>query len=129
MQNKYVVRAWNLLYYAYGLVPIVAGADKFFHYIVNWDIYLNPRLPALINMSVPTFMHGVGVIEILAGLLVFYRPVYGGYVVALWLLAIVGNLLSMGMYYDIALRDTVLALGAYVLVLLTYAMQESREKR
>lgn len=118
-----ISRAWYLLYFLYGLLPIIAGLDKYFHFIVNWNMYLNPMIPGIFHMSVTTFMNIVGIIEIFAGLVVLARPVFGGYLVASWLLIIVLNLLSIGHYYDIAIRDTAMAVGAYVLVLLTQELR------
>lgn len=126
MQNNNVSRAWHLLYYTYGLLPIIAGLDKYFHYIVNWNMYLSPHIPEMLHVSGITLMYLVGVVEIAAGLLVLMRPILGGYLVALWLLIIVVNLLSMGMYFDIAVRDIAMAVGAYVLVLLTYEMHKKK---
>lgn len=123
MIDNNVSRAWYLLYFTYGLLPIIAGLDKYFHFIVNWNMYLNPAIPELFHMSAITFMYIVGFIEIFAGLVVLARPVFGGYLVAAWLMVIVINLLSMGMYFDIAIRDTAMAIGAYVLVLLTQELR------
>jgi uncharacterized membrane protein YphA (DoxX/SURF4 family) len=100
---------------AYGLVPVVAGLDKFFHLLTNWDKYLPAEVAALLPISPASFMQVVGVIEIVAGLAVltvFTR--LGAYVVAVWLSLIAVNLILAG-YFDIAVRDLVMALGAYTL--------------
>jgi hypothetical protein len=81
LKTNYVQQAWQLLYYTYGLLPIIAGLDKYFHFIVNWNQYLNPHIPALLHMSDVTIMNSVGIIEIAAGILVFLRPIFGGYLV------------------------------------------------
>jgi hypothetical protein len=99
----------------YGLVPIVAGADKFFNLLTHWDKYLPADVASRLPVSVATFMMIVGVIEIVAGLAtltVFTR--LGAYVVMLWLVLIAINLIIAG-FYDVAVRDLVMALGAYVL--------------
>jgi hypothetical protein len=102
----------------YGLVPIVAGADKFTHLLVDWDKYLSPKVERHLPVDGRTFMRMVGLIEIAAGLLVLRRPKVGGAVVSAWLAAITGNLLSMGKYLDIAARDALLAMGAAALAIM-----------
>jgi uncharacterized membrane protein YphA (DoxX/SURF4 family) len=100
---------------AYGLVPIVAGADKFTNLLTDWQKYLAPQAESFLPVSPATFMMIVGVIEIIAGLLVLaILPRLGSYIVAIWLVLIAANLILAG-YYDIAVRDLVMALGAYVL--------------
>ena len=122
--------AWNLLYYTYGFLPIIAGIDKYFHYLADWTIYLNDAIPHMLGIAPEHFMLTIGAIEIAAGLLVFLKPKLGGYVVCIWLLGISINLITMGTHthhgyinsmthYDIALRDIALAIGAYVFVLLS----------
>jgi hypothetical protein len=97
------------------VAPVIAGADKFFHVLVNWDQYLSPVVTRILPLSGHTFMLGVGLVEIAAGLLVAFLPVIGGLVVGAWLCGIILNLLSIPAYYDIALRDLGLALGAFAL--------------
>lgn len=100
-----------LLRVLFTAVPIVAGADKFTHFLTDWEGYLNPLILRLVPVTAPTFMHGVGVIEIVAGLLVAVKPRLGGWVVMAWLLAIAGQLLIGGLFLDVAVRDIVIALG------------------
>lgn len=109
----------TLLRFTYGLVPIVAGADKFTDILANWDQYLAPQIANMLPFEPHTFMLIVGVIEIVAGLVVLFRPRIGSVIVCLWLLGIAVNLLLTGTYYDIAVRDTVMAIGAYSLFRLT----------
>lgn len=97
------------LKYLFGLVPIVAGADKFTNLLAHWENYLNPHLAAIITPVL--FMRLVGVIEIAAGILVLVKPRLGAYVVMAWLLAIAFQLIVQGQYLDVAVRDIVLALG------------------
>ncbi len=97
------------LKYLFGLVPIVAGADKFTNLLAHWENYLNPHLSAIITPVL--FMRLVGIIEIVAGILVFVKPRLGAYVVMAWLLAIALQLIVQGQYLDVAVRDIVLALG------------------
>src|SRR5262249_49093617 len=107
------------LHVGFALLPIVAGLDKFFHVLVNWDGYVAPVIARALPFSAHTFMLIVGVIEIVAGALVAIRPRIGAYVVTLWLWAIVLNLLLVPGYYDIALRDFGLSLGALALARLS----------
>jgi hypothetical protein len=108
-------QAYLILYVGFTLLPILAGLDKFFHLLVNWDMYLAPLATRVLPVSAHTFMLIVGVIEIVAGLVVFFRPQIGGYVVALWLWGIIANLLLIPGFYDIAVRDFGLSLGAIAL--------------
>jgi hypothetical protein len=108
-------QAYQILHAAFTVAPIVAGLDKFFHLLVNWDIYLAPPIAKMLPIGAHQFMLAVGVIEIIAGLLVAIKPKIGAYVVAAWLLGIICNLLLTGMFYDIALRDFGLMLGALAL--------------
>jgi len=103
------------LHLAYVVAPIVAGVDKFFHVLVNWDQYLSPLAAQMLPVAPHTFMLAVGVIEIVAGLLVALMPAVGAWVVAAWLCGIILNLLSIPGYFDVALRDLGLALGAVAL--------------
>ncbi len=110
--------AKTLLRIGYGLVPILAGADKFTNLLTDWNQYLSPKVERRLPVDGRTFMRLVGLAEIAAGLLVLRRPKAGGAVVSGWLLAITGNLLSMGKYLDIAARDALLAAGAAALAMM-----------
>lgn len=112
-------RVVTLLRLTYGLVPIVAGLDKFTHILANWDQYLAPSIARMLPFSGHTFTLIAGVIEIVAGLLVLTRPRLGSIVVCLWLLGIAINLVLTGQYYDVAVRDAVMAIGAFSLFTLT----------
>src|SRR5688500_16704244 len=106
--------AFSILQLAFVVAPIIAGVDKFTPIFTNWDIYLSPTVLSVLPMDGHTFMMIVGAIEIAAGLLVAFRPRIGGYVVSAWLVGIILNLLIHPMgYYDIALRDLGLAMGAF----------------
>ena len=109
------LQAFSLLYAGFIIAPLVAGLDKFFHYLVDWDIYLSPVFARLAGGRVTELMMLVGAVEICAGLLVALKPRVGGLVVAFWLWGIIINLLSMPGYFDIALRDFGLSLGALAL--------------
>ncbi|HEY1024968.1 MAG TPA: DoxX family protein [Sphingobacteriaceae bacterium] len=106
------------LRWTYGLVPIVAGTDKFFHLLVNWDQYLAPIVTDILPLSVNTFMTIVGIIEIVAGILVLVKPRVGSLIVGIWLIGIAINLVLTGQYFDIAVRDAVMAIGAFCLYIL-----------
>lgn len=108
-------QAFWLLRIGFTVAPIVFGLDKFFHLLVDWDIYLAPRLSDLIPGTTHQAMYLVGVIEIVAGIAVALVPRLGAYVVALWLLGIIVNLLLIPDFYDIALRDFGLLLAALTL--------------
>jgi hypothetical protein len=108
-------QAFRLLHVAFVVAPTVAGLDKFAHLLTNWDQYLAPAVARMLPISGHSFMLGVGVIEIAAGLLVAVKPRLGALVVAAWLGGIVLNLLMTGHYFDIALRDFGLMLGAIAL--------------
>jgi uncharacterized membrane protein YphA (DoxX/SURF4 family) len=118
-QRDPAYRAFCILRVGFALAPIVAGIDKFFHVLTNWDQYLAPVVDRLLAGRGHQFMLVVGVIEIAAGIGVAVKPRFFGYVVAAWLLAIILNLLLMRAYYDIALRDFGLALGALSLAYLS----------
>jgi hypothetical protein len=111
--------AYWLLYVAFVIAPIVAGLDKFADFLVDWEQYLTPPVAHMLPVAPHVFMKGIGVIEIIAGLLVAFRPAIGGYVVAIWLWGIIVNLLLGAGYYDIALRDLGLSLAALALARLS----------
>jgi hypothetical protein len=117
--DDYARQAFRILQVAFVLAPIIAGADKFFRLLVDWDQYLSPMIAGLLPVAPHTFMLAVGVVEIVAGLVVAFAPYYGGYLVALWLWGIIANLLTIPGYYDIALRDFGLSLGAVALARLS----------
>lgn len=114
-----VEKVISILRWTFSLVPIVAGADKFTHILTDWDKYLSPLVPQITHLSAHAFMTIVGVIEIVAGILVLAKPRIGSMVVGLWLLGIAVNLLTTGQYYDVAVRDTVMAISAFCLFMLT----------
>ncbi len=108
-------QAYLILYAAFIVAPLIAGVDKFFHFLVNWDQYLAPVISQMLPVGAHTFMLAVGVIEIVAAGLVAVKPQIGAYVVAAWLWGIIVNLLLIPGYFDIALRDLGLSLGALAL--------------
>src|SRR6476661_1438961 len=103
----------------YGLVPIVAGLDKFTNLLTNWESMLSPGMTAMLPVSAHTFMMVVGIIEIVAGVLVLLRPRIGAWVVMGWLIAIALTLVAGGHNFDVAVRDLVMAVGAWTLARLS----------
>lgn len=108
-------QAFLLLRTIFTVAPILFGLDKFFNVLVDWQQYLAPWIDDIVPGDAGQAMLAVGVIEIVAGVLVALRPAIGGYVVAAWLLGIIVNLVTMGEYYDIALRDFGLLVAALAL--------------
>lgn len=119
-------RAWWALKIGLGVGPIITGADKYFDKLTDWGMYLSPLATRVVPVSPTTFMHIVGPVEIIAGLIVLSRwTKVGGYIVMAWLLAIAVNLLTTGMFKDLAMRDVEIAIGAFALAQLSAA----RERR
>jgi hypothetical protein len=108
-------QAYQILHFGFTVAPIIAGIDKFLHLLVNWDQYLPPIVNNMLGGHGHEFMYAVGVIEIVAGIGVFLKPKIFAYVVALWLGLIIINLLLIPGYFDVALRDFGLLLGALAL--------------
>jgi uncharacterized membrane protein YphA (DoxX/SURF4 family) len=109
----------KILKYTYGIVPVVAGLDKFTNLLTKWEDYLSPSIIKMLPFDAGTFMHIVGIIEIVAGILVLVRPRAGGFVVMAWLTLIALTLISGDNYFDVAVRDLVMAIGAYCLAKLS----------
>ena len=112
---SYTRQAFQIMRFGFTVAPILAGLDKFFHLLVNWDKYLPPVMNNLVGGHGHELMLVVGVIEIIAGIGVFLKPRIFAYVVAAWFLIIILNLLAIPGYFDIALRDLGLLLGALAL--------------
>ena len=110
---------------AFGLTAFLAGLDKFVNLLTNWEQYVSPMVLKMIPISAVTLMHIAGVIEILAGIAVLAGVTrLGGYVVAAWLTLIALTLVTSGHYFDVAVRDLVMACGAFVLARLTEVRDE-----
>lgn len=105
----------KLLKYTFGLVPIVAGLDKFTNLLTNWSQYLSEGLAGILPFEPSTFMMIVGIIEIAAGILVLTKTKIGAYVVSAWLVAIALTLIFSWSYVDVAVRDLVMAIAAFSL--------------
>ncbi|MEP7050054.1 MAG: hypothetical protein ABJB12_06860 [Pseudomonadota bacterium] len=114
-------QAFQILHWGFVAAPVLAGLDKFSGLLANWDAYLSPAFARLSPLGIHATMQAVGVIEVVAGVLVALRPRLGAYVVAAWLCGIMLNLLLLGHFYDVALRDLGLCLGALALARLSEA--------
>lgn len=112
-------KAYRILQFGFVVLPILAGLDKFFYFMTNWSVYLSPFAMGIINGHDRGFMAFVGVVEIIAGIGVAWKPKIFSYIVSVWLLLIIVNLLMTGQYYDIALRDFGLMLAAFSLAKLS----------
>jgi hypothetical protein len=113
-------QAFLLLRITFAIAPLAFGLDKFFDVMVDWSTYLAPWIDDVVPGSADQAMHGVGVIEIVAGLVVALEPRYGASLVAAWLAGIIVNLLTFSGFYDIALRDFGLLVGALALTRLAW---------
>lgn len=113
--SQTVTQTSNLLKLTYGIVPIVAGLDKFFNILTRWEDYVPMALSSSLPISSHALMIVVGIIEIVAGLIVLTRPAIGGYIVSAWLVLIGLLLLIGGTFLDVAVRDFVMAVGAFSL--------------
>jgi uncharacterized membrane protein YphA (DoxX/SURF4 family) len=113
--------AYLLLRLAFAVAPIAFGLDKFVNVLVDWPVYLAPWINDIAPGSGQDFMYLVGGVEILAGVLVALKPRYGAPVVAAWLAGIIFNLLTVPGFYDVALRDFGLLLGALTLARLAFS--------
>jgi hypothetical protein len=111
-------QAYQILHVGFTVAPILFGLDKFFNFMVEWEKYVAPWVVRIVG-NAHGFMLVVGIVEIIAGLAVALKPRWGGYIVALWLLGIIFNLLTYPGFYDIALRDFGLLLAALALARLS----------
>ncbi len=109
----YSYQAYQILRFAFTVAPIIAGLDKFLNFLTNWTQYLSPAFDVFGNAHMTMLV--VGVVEIIAGIGVWVKPQVFAYIVVLWLLAIIVNLLMLHQFYDVALRDLGLLLGALAL--------------
>ena len=126
--DKRLDSVWWALRIGLGLGPFLAGLDKFFNLLTNWGMYLSPTAEQLLPVSGPTFMRIVGVIEMVVGLAILTRWTrIGAYVAMAWLVAIAINLVSTGMFFDLAGRDLEIAIGAYALARLTEVREGATE--
>jgi uncharacterized membrane protein YphA (DoxX/SURF4 family) len=127
MHEKRVVSSYWALRVALGVVPIVAGLDKFTNLLADWEAYISPLARAVLPVSGATFMHVVGIVEVVvgAGILLGHARVFG-WIAMGWLLAIALNLVSTGRFFDVAARDVVMAAGAFALARLAAGFETVR---
>jgi len=104
---------FSILKFTFNIVPLVAGLDKFTNILCDWTQYINPSILGMLPFSGATFMMIVGVIEIIAGIIVFVQPKVGGLIVSFWLALIALTLLAGWKFADIAVRDLVMAISAF----------------
>jgi hypothetical protein len=119
------MQAYEILHAGYVIAPLVAGFDKFTNRLVDWEQYIAPQVADRLGVTPRTFAKLAGVIEMAAGIGVAVKPKIFGYVVSGWLFGIVGNLALRRKYYDVALRDVGLALGALALGRLSHMHEGS----
>ena len=122
-------RAFQLLRTVFVIAPIAFGLDKFANVLTDWTTYLAPWINDIVPGNAEQAMYAVGVIEIVAGVLVAVAPRFGAFVVAAWLLGIIVDLLTLGDFYDVALRDFGLFVAAAALGLLANARHASDRAR
>ena len=113
-------QAWWALRIGLGVGPFLAGLDKYFNLLTNWTGYISPLALKILPFSGQTFMHIVGIIEMIVGLAILTKWTrLGAYVASAWLVLIAINLVSTAMFFDVAVRDVEMALAAFVLARIT----------
>jgi uncharacterized membrane protein YphA (DoxX/SURF4 family) len=126
MDDKRINQAWWVLRITFGVIPLVAGLDKFFNLLTNWEQYLSPIAVRILPFAPATFMRVVGVVEMAVGLLVLTKWTrIGAYVASVWLALIAVNLLTTGHFFDVAARDVSMAVAAFALARLEEARVQS----
>ncbi|QQT33060.1 hypothetical protein I6I99_11030 [Sphingobacterium multivorum] len=106
---------FTILKFTFTIVPVVAGLDKFTNILCDWTQYINPSILGMLPFTGSTFMMIVGIIEIIAGILVFINPKVGGLIVSAWLALIALTLLAGWNFADVAVRDLVMAISAFLM--------------
>jgi uncharacterized membrane protein YphA (DoxX/SURF4 family) len=120
--------SWWALRIALGVAPFLAGLDKFFNLLTNWTMYLNPLALRVIPVAPATFMRAVGVVEMIVGIAILTRFTrLGAYVATAWLVCISLNLITMGAFLDVAVRDLLIAVAAFSLAQLTEVRESAVE--
>ena len=113
-------QSWWMLRIGLGAAPFLAGLDKFLNLLTDWTMYLNPMALKVVPVSPATFMHAIGVIEMVVGVAILTKWTrLGAYIASAWLVAIALSLVAMGTFLDVAVRDLLLALAAFALARLT----------
>ena len=122
MMRKELESAWWMLRIGFGAAPALAGLDKIFrtNLLADWPAYISPLATAVLPVSGEAFMQVIGVVELAVGLMVLTMATrLGAYIAAAWLVAIALNLVTTGHYFDVAVRDLLMAVAAYTLARLT----------
>jgi len=122
MNIERLTTPWWSLRVGVGAAAFLAGLDKFFNLLADWPAYLSPMAAQILPLSPSSFMHMIGAVEMLVGAVILagYTRL-GGYVAAIWLVAIAANLVTTGQYFDVAVRDVIMAIAAFTLARLTEA--------
>ena len=122
MNIERLTTPWWSLRVGVGAAAFLAGLDKFFNLLADWPAYLSPMAAQILPLSPSSFMHVIGAVEMLVGAVILagYTRL-GGYVAAIWLVAIAANLVTTGQYFDVAVRDVIMAIAAFTLARLTEA--------
>jgi len=119
-------QGWWILRIGFGVGPFLAGLDKYFNLLTHWPAYISPLVLKMLPFSGQTFMHIVGVIEMIVGLSILTKWTrLGSYVASAWLVLIAINLVTTGMFFDVAVRDVEMALAAFVLARMTEVRAEA----
>lgn len=127
MDRQHIGSAWWALRIGLGVGPFLAGLDKFFNLLTNWETYLSPLAERFLPVSATTFMHIVGVVEMVVGIAILTRWTrIASYVAAIWLVSIAINLVTTGMFFDLAVRDLEIAIAAFTLARLTEVLSSER---
>jgi len=123
--DRGVESARQVLKATFGVVPFLAGLDKFFNVLADWPRYLSPSAEAILPVTGQTFMYFAGVVEMVVGIAILTRWTrIGSYVAAAWLVAVAANIVAAGIL-DVAVRDLVMATAAYTLARLTEAHESA----
>jgi uncharacterized membrane protein YphA (DoxX/SURF4 family) len=130
MEEKHTLVAYRVLRIAFGVVPLVAGLDKFTNLLTDWKMYLSPLAVRLLPVRPEVFMRAAGVVEIVVGvaILLGFARIFG-WIAMGWLAAIALNLLAKGTFLDVAARDAVMACGAFALAELARVHEPARARR
>ena len=127
--NPHLELPFRALRIGIGLAAFLAGLDKFFNLLADWESYLSPLMRDVVPVSATTFMRTVGVVEMVAGAIVlagFTR--FGGYLVAAWLIGIAVSLVTTGRYFDVAVRDILIALASFTMARLSETREEVTQR-
>jgi len=121
---------WLALRIGIGGAAFLAGLDKFFNILTNWEQYLSPLATKVLPVNAATFMHGAGIIEMLVGVAILTVATrWGSYIAAAWLVAIAVNLVTTGAFFDVAVRDVLIGIAAFTLARLTEVRAEATYRR